>query len=102
MAVFKLYYVKVENNLRLGRLDFGELNARRIEHSLGCVVRLSAVVLIGEIYDLLYARLNDGLSTFVTGEEGDEDSRADERLSARIEYCVELCVYYEVVLGLTE
>ena len=60
------------------------------------------MILVGKIDYLLDSRLNNRLCTFVTGEESYIERRACERFAAGVKYCVELRVYDELILRLTE
>ena len=62
-----------------------------IHHPLGRHGRQSVRVFVREVVDLLYAALDDGLGTFVAGEERDIDL-ASAQVAAGVQYRIELCV----------
>lgn len=57
------------------------------------------MVLVGEVDNLLDARLNNRFGTLVTGEQTYVYGRAGELLAACIENCVKLGVYDVLIFG---
>ena len=94
-----LVNLEVQHKARSRSLQLTELYACGVEHLARCHSAGSVLVLVGEVDNLGYTRLNYSLCTLVAREESNVQRRSCKRLAARIKNSVELCVNNVLILG---